>query len=179
MVCISSRMILFGRKVQFWLDELYLTLLLAITLFTEHYTEPGDIVFDGLCGTGMTGVAAEMCGRRAVLCDPATASHLRARSWWDSQPEKTLSRLAVISATPSIRPMMLVLTPSTPERNSGRRLITISLEMSMKKLVRLTAHTLRGSERIERFSEVFIFPSGNLVQEVVSSTRQRVTLRLL
>jgi hypothetical protein len=26
-------------------------------------------------------------------------------------------------------------------------LMTISLEMSMKKLVRLTAHTLRGSER--------------------------------
>ena len=27
-----------------------------------HYTRPGDIVFDGFCGTGMTGVAAQMCG---------------------------------------------------------------------------------------------------------------------
>ena len=27
-----------------------------------HYTEPGDIVFDGFCGTGMTGVAAQLCG---------------------------------------------------------------------------------------------------------------------
>lgn len=27
-----------------------------------HYTNPGDIVFDGFCGTGMTGVAAQMCG---------------------------------------------------------------------------------------------------------------------
>jgi DNA-directed RNA polymerase subunit RPC12/RpoP len=27
-----------------------------------HYTKPGDIVFDGFCGTGMTGVAAQMCG---------------------------------------------------------------------------------------------------------------------
>lgn len=27
-----------------------------------HYTQPGDIVFDGFCGTGMTGVAAQMCG---------------------------------------------------------------------------------------------------------------------
>src|SRR5947209_7829500 len=26
-----------------------------------HYTEPGDVVFDGFCGTGMTGVAAQMC----------------------------------------------------------------------------------------------------------------------
>src|SRR5665811_1807989 len=29
-----------------------------------HYTEPGDILFDGFCGTGMTGVAAQMCGDR-------------------------------------------------------------------------------------------------------------------
>ena len=27
-----------------------------------HYTDPGDIVFDGFCGTGMTGVAAQLCG---------------------------------------------------------------------------------------------------------------------
>jgi DNA modification methylase len=32
-----------------------------------HYTEPGDIVFDGFCGTGMTGVAAQMCGDRNVV----------------------------------------------------------------------------------------------------------------
>ncbi len=32
-----------------------------------HYTEPGDIVFDGFCGTGMTGVAAQMCGDRVVV----------------------------------------------------------------------------------------------------------------
>lgn len=29
-----------------------------------HYTNPGDIVFDGFCGTGMTGVAAQLCGDR-------------------------------------------------------------------------------------------------------------------
>ena len=29
-----------------------------------HYTEPGDVVFDGFCGTGMTGVAAQLCGDR-------------------------------------------------------------------------------------------------------------------
>ncbi len=33
-----------------------------------HYTNPGDIVYDGFCGTGMTGVAAQMCGdKNAVL----------------------------------------------------------------------------------------------------------------
>lgn len=34
----------------------------AIMRYILHYTEPGDIVFDGFCGTGMTGVAAQLCG---------------------------------------------------------------------------------------------------------------------
>ena len=35
----------------------------AIMRYILHFTEPGDIVFDGFCGTGMTGVAANLCGR--------------------------------------------------------------------------------------------------------------------
>lgn len=35
---------------------------LAIVPSILHYTEPGDIVFDGFCGSGMTGVAAQYCG---------------------------------------------------------------------------------------------------------------------
>ena len=34
----------------------------AIMRYILHYTQPGDTVFDGFCGTGMTGVAAGMCG---------------------------------------------------------------------------------------------------------------------
>lgn len=33
----------------------------AIMRYILHYTKPGDIVYDGFCGTGMTGVAAQMC----------------------------------------------------------------------------------------------------------------------
>lgn len=33
----------------------------AIMRYILHYTKPGDIVYDGFCGTGMTGVAALMC----------------------------------------------------------------------------------------------------------------------
>lgn len=36
----------------------------AIMRHILHYTEPGDIVFDGFCGTGMTGLAAQLCGDR-------------------------------------------------------------------------------------------------------------------
>lgn len=67
----------------------------AIMRYILHYTEPGDIVFDGFCGTGMTGVAAQMCGnpdpafkmqiekemgpvkwgaRKAILCDLSPAA---------------------------------------------------------------------------------------------------------
>ena len=35
----------------------------AIMKYIFHYTRPGDIVFDGFCGTGMTGVAAQLCER--------------------------------------------------------------------------------------------------------------------
>lgn len=33
----------------------------AIMRYILHYTTPGDIVYDGFCGSGMTGLASEMC----------------------------------------------------------------------------------------------------------------------
>ncbi|WP_315794636.1 DNA methyltransferase [Paenibacillus sp. BIC5C1] len=33
----------------------------AIMRYILHYTKPGDIIFDGFCGSGMTGLASEMC----------------------------------------------------------------------------------------------------------------------
>lgn len=33
----------------------------AIMKYILHYTKPGDIVYDGFCGSGMTGLAAQMC----------------------------------------------------------------------------------------------------------------------
>ena len=41
----------------------------VVKRYIEHYTEPGDIVLDAFAGTGMTGVAAILCGRNAILCD--------------------------------------------------------------------------------------------------------------
>jgi len=34
-----------------------------------HYTEPGDIVFDAFCGTGMTGIAAQLCADEQIVRD--------------------------------------------------------------------------------------------------------------
>ncbi len=41
----------------------------AILPFIEAFTAPGDLVLDPFAGSGMTGVAAAMCGRRARLSD--------------------------------------------------------------------------------------------------------------
>ena len=41
----------------------------AIMRYILHYTNPGDIVFDGFCGTGMTGVAAQICGDKNVIME--------------------------------------------------------------------------------------------------------------
>lgn len=35
----------------------------AILKYILNYTKPGDIVLDGFCGSGMTGIAAQMCGQ--------------------------------------------------------------------------------------------------------------------
>lgn len=38
----------------------------AIMRYILNYTKPGDIVFDGFAGSGMTGVAAQMCGSEDI-----------------------------------------------------------------------------------------------------------------
>ena len=39
----------------------------AIVRYLLNFTSPGDLVFDGFCGTGMTAVAAQLCGDRSVI----------------------------------------------------------------------------------------------------------------
>ena len=46
----------------------------AISPFIRHFTRPGDVVLDPFCGSGMTGVAAALEGRRAILNDLSTAA---------------------------------------------------------------------------------------------------------
>jgi hypothetical protein len=46
----------------------------AIAAYIEHYTNPGDIVLDPFCGSGMTGVAALHAGRNALLSDLSPAA---------------------------------------------------------------------------------------------------------
>jgi len=53
----------------------------GIVPYVEHYTDPGDLVLDPFCGSGMTGVAALMTGRRAILSDLSPAAVHIARNY--------------------------------------------------------------------------------------------------
>ncbi|MDD5322452.1 MAG: DNA methyltransferase [Methylococcales bacterium] len=58
-----------GKTDQFYRAHTYHTKVphKAIMRYLLHYTLPGDIVFDGFCGSGMTGIAAQMCGDRNIV----------------------------------------------------------------------------------------------------------------
>lgn len=56
----------------------------AIQPFIEHFTKPGDVVLDPFCGSGMTGIAAALSGRQAILNDLSPAAiHL---AWNHTRP---------------------------------------------------------------------------------------------
>jgi 16S rRNA G966 N2-methylase RsmD len=78
----------------------------GIARLIEHYTQPGDVVADPFCGSGMTGVACLLTGRRAVLSDlsPA-AAHIAANyvrpadaAAVEAAGTRTLSALAGLEA---------------------------------------------------------------------------------
>ena len=46
----------------------------AIIPFIQHYTKPGEIVLDGFCGSGMTGIAAGLIERHSILSDLSPAA---------------------------------------------------------------------------------------------------------
>lgn len=53
----------------------------AIMRYILQYTNPGDIVFDGFCGTGMTGVAAQMCGSNDHTLETMLCSENKKAMW--------------------------------------------------------------------------------------------------
>jgi len=67
----------------------------AIMRYILHYTDPGDIVFDGFCGTGMTGVAAQLCGDREAVQALGYRVDEQGVVW---EGEKAISRLGARKA---------------------------------------------------------------------------------
>lgn len=88
-----------GRSSAFYLAHSYHTKVPpeAIRPFIEHYTKSGDIVLDPFCGSGMTGVAAALAGRRAILSDLSPAAiHLSWNHTRPCDPDQLASAFATI-----------------------------------------------------------------------------------
>jgi 16S rRNA G966 N2-methylase RsmD/DNA-directed RNA polymerase subunit RPC12/RpoP len=64
----------------------------GIVPYIEHYTNPGDLVLDPFCGSGMTGVAALMTGRHAILSDLSPAAVHIASNYCTPMNVKALQR---------------------------------------------------------------------------------------
>ena len=76
----------------------------AIKKLICHYTKPGDIVFDGFCGSGMTGIAAQMCsenkgdmlGRKAIVNDLASYATFITANYNNPNGNNTISEIRKI-----------------------------------------------------------------------------------
>ncbi len=53
----------------------------AIVRYLLHYTQPGDLVLDGFCGSGMTGVAAQLCETLDANAKYELAGHMSNVQW--------------------------------------------------------------------------------------------------
>lgn len=63
-----------------------------------HYTEPGDIVFDGFCGTGMTGVAAQLCGDKKAV--ESLGYYVDDEGWiWERHPGGQVSKVSGVDVS--------------------------------------------------------------------------------
>lgn len=65
----------------------------AIARYILHYTKPGDVVLDSFCGTGMTGVGAQLCA------SPDTAFKTQIEKEWKEKGEEVRwgTRYAVLN----------------------------------------------------------------------------------
>ena len=66
----------------------------AIEPFLKEFTKPGDVVLDMYGGSGMTGVAAAICGRRAELRDISVLGRHIGRNYVNLVDEKEFRKVA-------------------------------------------------------------------------------------
>ena len=71
----------------------------AIVPFITHYSRRGDVVLDPFCGSGMTGVAASLSGRKAILSDlSVAAAHLAYNHTHPCEPEQLTDAFRALAA---------------------------------------------------------------------------------
>lgn len=87
----------------------------AIAPYVDHYTAKGETVLDPFCGSGMTGLAAALAGRKAILNDLSPAAVHIARNYTTPCDPDGLGAAAARLldwAKPRIEPLYQVSCPS-------------------------------------------------------------------
>ncbi len=138
----------------------------AIMRYILHYTKSGDIVLDGFCGTGMTGVAAQMCGNPDPEFKLQIEQEWNATGWGKPEWGKRRAILSDLSPVATF----IAYNYNTPvdvigfEREAKRILAKVETECGW---MYETAHTDGTKARINYtvWSEVFTCP--NCSQEIV------------
>ena len=141
----------------------------AIMRYILHYTQPGDIVFDGFCGTGMTGVAAQLCGSEndvKALKEENAQIGVRHGICSDLSPIASL-----IAATYNLK-----FDPKTFERKALRILEQVEKELGWMYETEVDGKKAKINYTI--WSDVFVCPScGNeivLWSEAVSEDTKTI-----
>jgi len=98
----------------------------GIAKLIQHFTSPGDIILDPFCGSGMTGVAALLTGRHAILIDLSPAATFIAKSYTTPiDPEEF--KKAVREIEENVREEMEWLYETTCRRCGDRALLNYTI----------------------------------------------------
>ncbi len=136
----------------------------AIMRYILHYTKPGDIVFDGFAGTGMTGVAAQLCSDRKTVESLGYRVDEDGIIW---EGQKRISRLGarravLVDLSPAAT--FIAYNYNTPvdaqafEREAQRILAEVEAECGWMYETRHMDGKTRGKINYTVWSDVFICP---------------------
>lgn len=145
----------------------------AIMRYILHYSEPGDLVFDGFAGTGMTGVAAQLCDNKTtveslgyrvdhngIICQQETRDN--GKSFW--KPFSKIGKRHAILNDLSPAATFIAHNYNTPiqlnsfEREGKRILKEVEEECAWMYETSHTDGQIKGRINYTVWSDVFICP---------------------
>ncbi len=136
----------------------------AIMRYILHYTDPGDIVLDGFCGTGMTGVAAQLCGDKKTVESLGYRVDDRGIIWEGDQPISRLGARKAVLVDLSPAATFIAYNYNTPvdarafEREARRILAEVEKECGWMYETRHVDGSI-GRINYTVWSDVFLCPA--------------------
>lgn len=137
----------------------------AIMRYILHYTDPGDVVLDGFCGTGMTGVAAQLCGDKKTVESLGYRVDEEGVIWDGDKPISRLGARKAVLIDLSPAATFIAYNYNTPvdtrafEREAKRILAEVEKECGWMYETFHTDGKTKGKINYAVWSDVFLCPS--------------------